>query len=318
MRRSVMDLNILEAEGETGMDRRTFLAAGIAAGTAAMINSKAEENSGGEKKFKLKYAPTPGMFKNHAGKDPISQIKFIADNGFTAFFDNGLMNMPTERQEKLAKEAEQLGMTIGPFVAYADFKQKSFVTNDKDIRQMLIAKMKEAVETGKRTNCKWTLVVPGPCDERIDADYQTQNVIENLKYCTEVCEQSGLIIVIEPLNPKDHPGLFLKKIPQAYKICKGVNSPCCKILDDIYHQQITEGNLIPNIDTAWEQIAGFHIGDNPGRNEPTTGEINYRNIFKHLHEKGYKGVLCMEHGSSKEGKEGEKAVIEAYRWCDNF
>jgi hydroxypyruvate isomerase len=116
----------------------------------------------------------------------------------------------------------------------------------------------------------------------------------------------------------NHPGLFLTKIPQAYMICRAVNSPSIKIINDIYHQQITEGNLIPNIDMAWSEIATFHLGDNPGRNEPTTGEINYKNIFKHLYDKGYKGVLCMEHGRSKRGKEGEMAVIEAYRACDDF
>jgi hydroxypyruvate isomerase len=101
-------------------------------------------------------------------------------------------------------------------------------------------------------------------------------------------------------------------------ICRSVNSPSVKIVDDIYHQQITEGNLIPNIDKAWSEIASFHLGDNPGRNEPTTGEINYKNIFKHIYQKGYQGVLCMEHGKSKRGKEGEIAVIEAYRACDDF
>jgi hydroxypyruvate isomerase len=134
----------------------------------------------------------------------------------------------------------------------------------------------------------------------------------------DICEPAGLILVLEPLNPRDHPGLFLTKIPQAYQIVKAVNSQSCKILNDIYHQQITEGNLIPNIDIAWEEIAAYHIGDNPGRKEPTTGEINYKNIFKHLYEKGYKGVLCMEHGQSKPGKEGEQAVIDAYRACDSF
>ncbi|MBP1766527.1 MAG: hyi, partial [Candidatus Aminicenantes bacterium] len=106
--------------------------------------------------------------------------------------------------------------------------------------------------------------------------------------------------------------------PQAYEICRAVASPSCKILNDLYHQQITEGNLIPNIEAAWEEIAAFHVGDNPGRKEPTTGEINYRNIFKVLHQRGYKGALGMEHGQSREGKEGERAVIEAYRACDSF
>ena len=69
---------------------------------------------------------------------------------------------------------------------------------------------------------------------------------------------------------------------------------------------------------AWEEIAYFQVGDNPGRKEPTTGEINYKNIFKHLYNKGYKGIVGMEHGKSKPDKEGEKALIEAYRECDSF
>jgi len=125
-------------------------------------------------------------------------------------------------------------------------------------------------------------------------------------------------MVLEPLNPFNHPGLFLKGIPQAYEICKAVDSPACKILDDLYHQQITEGNLIPNIDKAWEEIAYFQIGDNPGRKEPTTGEINYKNVFKHIQEKGYTGILGMEHGNAQPGKEGEEKLIAAYKEVDSF
>jgi hydroxypyruvate isomerase len=160
--------------------------------------------------------------------------------------------------------------------------------------------------------------VPGRFDERLEWDYQTANVVDNLKRCVEVVEPAGLVLVLEPLNMHDHPGLFLTKMPQAYQICKAVNSPCCKIVDDLYHQQITEGNLIPNIDRCWSEIGAFHLGDNPGRREPGTGEINFKNIFRHIHRKGYEGVLCMEHGMSRRGREGEQALIEAYRACDDF
>jgi hydroxypyruvate isomerase len=178
--------------------------------------------------------------------------------------------------------------------------------------------MKKGVETSKRVNCPWALLVPGRYDESLAWEYQTANVIENLRAGLEICEPAGLILVLEPLNPKDHPGLFLTRIPQAYAICRAVASPSCKILNDMYHQQITEGNLIPNIDMAWSELSAFHVGDSPGRNEPGTGEINYRNIFKHLYQKGYRGVLCMEHGHSLEGKKGERAVIDAYRACDSW
>jgi hydroxypyruvate isomerase len=300
------------------ISRRDFVASAAAAAVAISTASSTVRAAASSKKFKLKYAPPFGMFKQNAGEDPLDQLKFMADQGFAAMFDNGLMKKDKVLVDKIVKEIDRLGMTMGPFVLQG-IGGKSFVTNDKETRGNIIKLVTEGVEFAKRTNAKWALVVPGAYDQGLEWDYQTANVIENLKYCAEVCQPSGLVMVIEPLNAwTNHPGLFLTKIPQAYQICKAVGSPSCKIVDDIYHQQITEGNLIPNIDMAWDEIASFHLGDNPGRKEPTTGEINYKNIFKHLHKKDYQGVLCMEHGNSKPGKEGEIAVIEAYRACDDF
>ena len=105
---------------------------------------------------------------------------------------------------------------------------------------------------------------------------------------------------------------------ENYAIFCCVNSHACKIVDDLYHQQITDGNLIPNIEASWSEIAAFHLGDNPGRKEPGTGEINFVNIFKYIKNKGYDDVLCMEHGRSVKGRDGELALIEAYRKADNF
>ncbi|MCJ7580755.1 MAG: TIM barrel protein [Candidatus Aminicenantes bacterium] len=319
-----MKKNIVDEPHLKTYSRRKFIG-GAAAVTAALSvnplrvmskNSQPVQEEGVD--FKLKYAPSLGMFSQHAGKNPIDNLKFMRAQGFRAMFDNGLMDKSVQEQETLAGEMNRLGMDWGPFVAYADFSKKSFVTRDTEVRQMLSQRMKEAVEVAKRTRSKWALVVPGRYDESLEWDYQTANVVDNLRFLAEICEPSGLVMVLEPLNPWNHPGLFLTKIPQAYQICKAVNSPNCKIINDIYHQQISEGNLIPNIDRSWDETASFHIGDNPGRKEPTTGEINYKNIFKHIFQKGYEGVLCMEHGKKMSGIEGEKAVIAAYRACDDF
>ncbi len=306
-----------------GSSRREFFktaALGTAAVSLTSLRATGQAKPGAPPGagFKLKYAPSLGMFSAHAGKAPADQLKFIADQGFKAWFDNGLMSRPAAEQEALAGESARLGLTIGPFVVYADFEKKSFVTRDAAVRDMLAGRLKTAVETQKRTGCKWALAVPGRFDESLDWDYQTANVVENLRQFAGLCEPSGLVIVLEPLNPKDHPGLFLTKMAQAYQICRAAGSPSVKILDDMYHQQITEGNIIPNIDACWDEIAAFHVGDSPGRREPGTGEMNYRNIFKHIHGKGYQGVLCLEHGKSKAGLEGEKALLEAYRAADNF
>jgi hydroxypyruvate isomerase len=297
------------------MDRRDFLKTGLTglAMAGSVVSLKAQEK---KHSFKLNYAPHFGMFRHHAGDDLVDQLKFMADVGFTAMEDNGMKGRSLEDQKRVAKEMERLGMTMGVFVAYADFGSKDFVTGK---REAILKSIEESVEVAQRVNARWVTVVPGVYEPRLEPDYQTANVIETLKRCAALCEPSGLTMVLEPLNPwSDHPGLFLTKVPQAYLICKAVGSPSCKILDDLYHQQVTEGNLIPNMDKSWDEIAYFQMGDNPGRKEPTTGEINYRNVFKHIHEKGFTGVMGMEHGNASPGKEGELAVIEAYRTCDSF
>jgi hydroxypyruvate isomerase len=307
------------------MERREFVTRGLTAAAAMAAVPFAPSpkpasaqplSPAGKPGFTLHFAPSFGQFKNSAGPDLTAQIEFASAQGFTAMFDNGIMSRPAADQELIARELARRNMRLGPFVLYADFGVKSFVLNDKDARAMLLEKMRAGVDTMKRTGARTALVVPGRFDESLAWDYQTANVIENLRACMEICQPAGLVLVLEPLNPRDHPGLFLTKIPQAFQICKAVASPSCKIINDLYHQQVTEGNLIPNIEAAWDEIAAFHLGDNPGRKEPTTGEINYRTIFRRLRDKGYQGVLCMEHGQSKPGVEGERAVIDAYRACD--
>jgi hydroxypyruvate isomerase len=270
--------------------------------------------------FKLKYAPGLGMFQQNAGKDPIDNIKFCHDQGFRAIFDNGLSGREPELQEKIVAEIKRLGMDLGPYVLRGDPRIPDFVLNKQEIRDMLAEVMKKSIEVSKRTGAKQALIVLGRYDDKLHIDYQTANAIDNLRFCCDIVEPEGITLVLEPLNNLiNHPGLFLTRIPQAYAICRAVNRSSCKILDDIYHQQISEGNLIPNIEAAWSEIAAFHLGDSPGRNEPTTGEINFKNIFKYLYNKKYNGTLCMEHGISNRGtKEGELRVIQAYRECDSF
>jgi hydroxypyruvate isomerase len=301
------------------MKRRDLLKTTLFAGAAATLGGARSLAAPAAAPFRLKYAPHFGMFEDLAGKDLVDQLKFAADQGFTAWEDNGMPGRPVDVQERVAKEMARLGMTMGVFVAMGDFQNVTFASSKPEARADILAKGKTAVEVAKRVNAKWTTVVPGRYDVGLEWDYQTANVIDNLKALSEVFEPHGLVMVLEPLNPwTDHPGLFLTKVPQAFQICRAVGSPSCKILFDMYHQQITEGNIIPNIDRAWSEVAYFQTGDNPGRKEPGTGEMNYRNIFRHIHAKGYTGILGMEHGVAKPGADGEKALLEAYRSCDSF
>ena len=276
-------------------------------------------NSFAKNKFNLNYAPHLGMFKNSVGDGNIDQINYMADLGFRAFEDNGMRSRSISLQEKISNTLVKRGMKMGVFVAHKIYWDKpNLSSGDDDYRNEFLNDIKNSVEVAKRVNAKWMTVVPGKLDLRKDMSYQTSNVIETLKRASDILEPHNLVMVLEPLNFRDHPGLFLTESPQAYQICKAVDSPSCKILFDIYHQQIQEGNLIPNINDTWDEIAYFQIGDNPGRKEPTTGEINYKNVFKFIYDKGYNGILGMEHGNSIKGVEGEKALVDAYMKVDSF
>lgn len=307
------------------MDRRSLLKAGVLSAAGALAGRLSAAKPARQpvatpaQRFRLKYAPHFGMFRHHAGEDLIDQIRFMADEGFRALEDNGLGQRPPDVQERIGGELARRGMEMGVFVAHAEFRQVTFASDREEDRERIRVDLRRAVEVARRVGARWCTVVPGTFSLRTEWDYQTANVVDNLRRAVEICEPAGLTMVLEPLNHwRNHPGVFLTKIPQAYLICRAVASPHCKVLDDLYHQQITEGNLIPNLDRAWDEIAYIQVGDNPGRNEPGTGEINYKNIFKHLFDRSYGGIVGMEHGNSQDGRLGERAVIDAYVHHDDF
>ena len=306
------------------MNRRSFanmlggsiLTAGVGSQALASTTKSKSLYALAEAPYKMLYAPHFGMFKNHAGNDEIDQLKFMYDMGFRSLEDNGLMGRTPELQNKIGETMAKLGMTMGVFVLnHEGFPDRlTMTTGTKEWKEAFKKACKSAIETSKRVNAKWCTVVPGNYYRKLPIGIQTGHVIDSLKIGAELLEPQGLVMVLEPLS--DTPDLFLRFSDQTYEICRAVGSPSCKILFDMYHMQKNEGNMITNIDLTWDEIAYFQIGDNPGRKEPTTGEINYANIFKHLHKKGYRGVLGMEHGNFYPGKEGEIKVMEAYRKSD--
>lgn len=302
------------------MGRRAFVRSTLALGAMTAGKLDAVGSSVVRHKFKLNYAPHFGMFAEHAGRDVVAQLEFMAAEGFTALEDNGMRGRPVEEQERIGRTLDRLGMRMGVFVAHTvNWTEPTLTLGDAAKRDAFIKEIRESVEIAKRVHATWMTVVPGHIDGKLHMDYQSANVVEALKRAAGILEPHGLVTVLEPLNTlRNHPGMFLTTTPQAYLVCKAVASPSCKILYDIYHQQITEGNLIPNIEAAWDEIAYFQVGDNPGRREPGTGEINFRNVFKHIHGRGFTGVVGMEHGNARPGRDGERAVIDAYVAADSF
>ncbi len=305
------------------MQRRKFMQQSLLAGGAlftsqAVLASNKQQNiPAAETPFHMNYGFHDGMFKNSAGADFIDQIKFGYEQGFRSIEDNGMSRRTPDEQQKIGDTLAKLGMAMGVFVLDKGGNGANTLTAGKqEYVEIFLKGCRNAVEVSKRCGGKLTTVVPGDFERRLPEGIQTANVIMALRKGVEILEPHGIIMVLEPLS--DTPDLFLRSTDQAYAICKGVNSPSCKILFDMYHIQKNTGNIINHINWAYDEVAYFQIGDNPGRNEPGTGEMQYKNIFKHIYSKGYKGVLGMEHGNAKPGKEGELALIKAYRDADSF
>ena len=297
------------------MQQSALAGASLLAASVSKANPLSDKAQGDP--FHLNYAIHDGMFKNSAGNNFLDQIQYAYDLGFRAIEDNGMTSRSADMQTKIGEKLAKLGMKMGVFVVDKGGNgANSLATGKPEYTDIFLKGCKQAVEVAKRVNATWVTVVPGDFDRSRSIDMQTSNVIEALKKGAAILEPANLVMVLEPLS--DTPDLFLRSSDQTFLICKAVNSPSCKILYDMYHMQRNQGDLIHHMDDAWDQIAYLQIGDVPGRNEPTTGEMNYKNIFKHIYEKGYKGVLGMEHGNSKPGKEGEALLVKAYRECDDF
>jgi hydroxypyruvate isomerase len=306
------------------MKRREFLTVAASAGAASFASAGAigapqqPAADSTPRPFKLKYAPHFGMFAHHA-KDELDQIGFAADEGFAAWEDNGMAGRDKDFQDRFAQRLQKHNMQMGIFVAHhIDWQNPTLTTGDAVIRDRFVSDIKASTEVAKRINATWVTTVIGRIAQNLPMGHQFANVVEALRRAAEACEPSGMVMVVEPLNWRDHPGQFGNTSDVLRAVVKAVDHPSVRILQDLYHLQVTEGNLIDNMDRSWDDIAYFQTGDNPGRCEPGTGEVNYRNVFKHIHQRGYGGILGMEHGASVQGKEGERKVIEAYRVCDAF
>ncbi|MDJ0600665.1 MAG: TIM barrel protein [Crocosphaera sp.] len=268
----------------------------------------------------MKFAPHIGlsspddfMFPASAGKDPIDQIKFIADQGFSGIEDNFLKLRPIEVQEKIGKELARHNLEMGCFVNNLIFDRPTFVSDSPEAREVLLQQLQETIEVANRVNGKYVTTLSGILDPRLDRDYQTANMIKNLKYCAELAEKAGIVLGIEAITGKWWQGTFVTTIPHAYLIVKAVNSSAVKLIFDTFQAQMETGNIIAQIDRVWDEIALFQIADAPQRTEPTSGEMNYDRILKHIQAKGYDGLIEMEHSVSQPGKAGEQKVLDFYK-----
>ena len=284
------------------MKRREFLRTGAAALASACLADRlrADKRAAAVNgRFRLKYAPHFGLFKHLAGHDLLDQLKFAADHGFVAWQDNGLKSRPVEVQDKIGRTMASLGMEMGLFVASTAFPAMQGGRNNNDVWKQVLNDVRDSVPVAKRVQAKCITLWPDRARDAGAVNLRSERAVELLKRCGDILEPHGLVMVLEPSTTSD-PGTLVAGIPS------------CKLLVDICRWQRSEGHSLSRLEASWPAIGYLQSADNPGRREPGTGTIDYRRVFRYLAARGYAGIVGMEHGNSKSGAAGERAVIEAY------
>jgi hydroxypyruvate isomerase len=301
------------------MNRRDFLATGIATAAACAApsvlparRSQVSPQPRGRIQFDL--APHFGMFRHHAGGDLLDQIKFLADNGFTALEDSRLLSRPFSVQDAIRRELDCRGMRLGAFVATQEFSQVTFASGRRGDRHRCVADVRRAVKVARRMDARWCSIVPGKCDPRLPWPRQAANAVAALRDCMEICEPAGVVLLLEPLDRGVRsPRLLLENLEQTVRICREVNSPSCKVLFHTSEQAAeSAGALVTRLDAAWTEIGYVQIADAPGGKEPGTGTLDFTALFTALARHNYAGIVGLDHGNSQPGLDGERAVIAAY------
>lgn len=225
----------------------------------------------------------------------LDRIDHVADEGFdtvefATWFDKDLDALEARLDEhdvSLAAMAaiQETGMP-------QDFERA--VTNPEK-RETVVEDIERSIQVAQRFDCPNLIVLVGPEIDELTRNEMFDSVVECLETVAPDAEDAGVTLVLEPLNHAvEHPGFFLEESATGYDIVDAVDSPAVKLLFDIYHQQVTEGNIIANVTSHLDAIGHIHVADIPGRHEPGTGELHYRNVLSAIDVAGYDGHVGFE------------------------
>jgi hydroxypyruvate isomerase len=292
------------------LNRREFLGVGVAGGvTLAGLQTTSRRSP----RFSRSYAPQLRHFAQHAGNDPVDQIQFAADEGFSAVVEGGLIGQSPVLQTRIGKAVARRGLAFGPFVGVAHFGRAIFAGNAIDERRELLRETDWAIDAARRAGGTDFIVIPGKDRPHVPQAIRSRYAVDMLRLCADRCERHGVRMLLEPtVSGGDSSRMFLRSIEQAADLCRAVGSPACRVLFDVYDQVIA-GHDVPKLLRQSRDVLGsVAIADAPGRREPGSGEVDFRPLFDVLDAIGYRGVLGMEHGKRLQGREGERALVDAY------
>jgi len=234
----------------------------------------------------LKWSLCIGAYQ---GKDEVYHLEKIKERGFDGLEYYAWWNLPDIR--RTAREQERIGVGISAVCT------RFISLVDESMRDAYIQGVKDTIEACRVLGVKSIISQTGNELEGVPRDVQRDAMVETLKRCAPLLEEAGIVLEVEPLNGLvDHKGHFLQRSDESVGVIDRVGSPNVKLVFDVYHQQITEGNVIRNATGYIERINHYHIADNPGRKQPGTGELNYVNILRAIKDTGFDGFVGIECG----------------------
>lgn len=269
------------------MRRRTLLQLPLAGSPAAPMAAR-------QTGFKLSVR-VEGMFRKMTLPE---QMRKVAEAGYQGF---EFGDWTVQDGAAIAKLARELKIECACIVNRAqDPKQPISLTDPAD-RPAFLAATRASAEAARRFETTRIVTLAGREVAGVPREAQHRSVVEGLKAAHEIAASAGVTMILEPFNVQvNHPGAYLYSMPEAFAIVREVGSPWLKILFDIYHAQIQEGNLVDTIRKNIAAIGHFHVADVPGRHEPGTGEINYGFVFQAIRDTGYRDFVGMEYGPTRD------------------
>ncbi|MBN8603938.1 MAG: TIM barrel protein, partial [Planctomycetes bacterium] len=206
---------------------------------------------------------------------------------------------------------KELNLSVAQFTAWGFDPGMNHPSNEEAFEKKII----ESCKVAHQLNCPKMTVVAGNNQKGMTQDAMLAQVVKALKRVKPIVEKEGIMLILEPMNGRvDHPGHCLYGSVDAVKICREVDSPMVKINWDLYHMQISEGDLCGRLKDGFDQVGYLQLADHPGRNEPGTGEIYYPRVLRAAQELGYNYFVGLE-CRPKEGEElAAKRVNQADQW----
>jgi hydroxypyruvate isomerase len=280
--------------------------------------------SGPHPAWHLRYAPHLGFptreepyFRHSVGSnDPVAQIRYIAELGFAGVADKDLKLRPVEEQTRIGEELARCGLEMGVFVDQPEKPRSPWGSRDPADIAFLRERLLGSIEVARRVGGRH-IGISAIRDPRIPLSFQHAAMVENLRWAVEAAEKARVIICIEALSEARVPGMLLPHIADACLLVTAVASDLVRLVFDTVHVQIQGGDLINNFLRTRHTVQLLQIADNPGRNEPGTGEIHFVNFLRSVEQAGFSGLIELEHFHAKPGREGEQAALAALRAIDS-